>query len=224
MPAGLSAATALARLTLDGNSRLALSHSDAEVVRRLPQLRVLRAQHTATPLRVALHLRLLAPRLDHVWSLDQAFYRWAARRWARGRRQRRAPAGKGRGAERLSHPAPWTCWARRLALRRPDRQWRVLMLGLYDAGVTTAMQHLAVLGPSQTSVPCIGEHRPLRLQHCQGCRARAGAGHRLRAHWPLPALHECAQAGFVLETILRSNVALSGITIDQSFGVRRWAG
>lgn len=78
LPPGLSAATALARLTLDSNNRLALSHSDAEVLRRLPRLQALQAQYTATPSRVAVHLRLLAPQLEAVWSLGQVFHRLGA--------------------------------------------------------------------------------------------------------------------------------------------------
>lgn len=88
LPPGLSAATALTRLTLDVNKDLALSYGEADVLRRLPRLRALQAQYTTTPPRVAAHLHVLAPCLEAVWSLGQAFHRWAAMRRMGRSRQR----------------------------------------------------------------------------------------------------------------------------------------
>lgn len=44
-------------------------------------------------------------------------------------------------------------------VQRSDRQWRVLLMGLDAAGVSTALRHLGGAGPIQTSVPYIGECR-----------------------------------------------------------------
>lgn len=71
----MGAAQRLTRLTLDGNTQLALSHSDAEALRRLPHLRALQVQHSETPPRVAARLRQLAPRVEAVWSIENAFHR-----------------------------------------------------------------------------------------------------------------------------------------------------